>query len=413
MHKIPVLRGVTLFACLPHNELEELANHLRQIEFLEDTLLMREGESSGDFYILLDGTVEIVKSAGTSHERVLAMRGSGSLLGEMSYFSSNKQHTASVRSLTRGQLLVMSHSEFDALLRRRPEMVYDLVSLLSNRLEHTENNTILELREKNLRLTQAYQELKEAQSRLIEQEKLKHELEIARQIQTSILPKTVPYPPGYEFGVLISPARAVGGDFYDFIPLPGKKLGIVVGDVSDKGVPAALYMSMVYSLVRAEARRRQSPELVLSAVNRQLEEIDVTRMYVTLIYGVLDLKRHTLTYARAGHPPPILFDQHAKRLHLEDAIGQPLGMLAKPQFDRQSVTIPPGGLILFFTDGIIEAADPNDQLFDLPLLQAVLQEGTNLSAQAICQEIFARLLAFTGDVPQQDDLTLMCIKHST
>ena len=206
----------------------------------------------------------------------------------MSLFSQGGAHTATVRACTTLKALKMTRQDFDALLQRQPSLAYQIVSLLSRRLEESENLTIIDLKEKNRQLTLAYQELKAAQAQIIEKEKLEHELEIARRIQLNILPHELPQHPGFEFGALMIPARAVGGDLYQFIPLNRNRLGIVVGDVSDKGVPSALFMSLVYSLMRAEAAGGSAPAKVLQKVNRYLLEINVEEMYVTLLYGILD-----------------------------------------------------------------------------------------------------------------------------
>src|SRR5207302_6921336 len=136
--------------------------------------------------------------------------------------------------------------------------------------EEAENRTIRDLQEKNLQLTQAYERLKLAQAQLIEKEKIEKELEVARGIQESMVPRKLPQLPGFDFGARMLPARAVGGDFFDFIPLNDGALGIVIGDVSDKGVPAALFMALTSNLLRAEAQRGSSVSDALLHVHRQL-----------------------------------------------------------------------------------------------------------------------------------------------
>ena len=153
---------VPMFATLPRPELEHLAHTLRPCEFTPGALLMREGECDERFYILLDGEVEVIKALGTSDERQLAIKSGGSLFGEMSLFNPQGCHTASVRAMTAAHALEMTRQDFDALLHRRPTLVYDMMRQMSQRLEESENATILDLREKNRQLTQAYQELQAA-----------------------------------------------------------------------------------------------------------------------------------------------------------------------------------------------------------------------------------------------------------
>jgi phosphoserine phosphatase RsbU/P len=177
---------------------------------------------------------------------------------------------------------------------------------------------------------------------------VERELDIARRIQRSILPNAVPLQAGFEMGAKMAPARAVGGDFYDFIPLGEGKLGVVVGDVSDKGVPAALYMALTYSLLRAEARRSVSPAHVLWAVNRQLLEMSVTEMYVTALYGVLKADEGRFDYARAGQPAPLALDSQGQRIPIQMDPGQPLGLLSSPLLDEHSLALSPGEIVHAF-----------------------------------------------------------------
>jgi phosphoserine phosphatase RsbU/P len=405
------VRGQPLFASLPDQEIDYLARKLELVEVPQDTELIYEGRTTDQFFILLEGVVDIIKATGTPDERLLASRGPGTLLGEMSIFSQDHLATATVRTICPSRLLEMKRSDFESLLIRQPGLAYHMVRTMTSRFVESENATIAELREINRQLTLAYQDLKAAQERLVEQEKLEHELEIAHQIQHSILPEALPVIAGYDFGALFTPARAVGGDFYDFIPLSGERLGIVIGDVSDKGIPAALFMSLVYSQMRSEARRHRTPGAVLGAVNRSLMEFNVARMYVTLIYGVFDCPTGEFSFARAGHPLPIVLDQNCQPLTLQDAVGQPLSMLVKPQFDQQTITLPPGGALLLFTDGVTEASDLQDNLYESEGFLDDLRQFIDRPAQEVCEYLYERVVEHSGAGPQQDDVTLLCIKH--
>ena len=249
-----ILKKIPLFSSLPAGEIKYLASRLVPYECPRDHVLFHEGSREEGFYILLEGEVEIFKSIGGTDEHSLGIRKAVSLLGEMSLFSNDGYRTATVRALTDLVLYKMDRAEFDALLHRQPQLAYEMIGLFSNRLADSENLTILELKEKNERLRIAYNELKAAQKQIIEKEKLERELELSSQIQQSILPRSLPRRRGFDFGATMIPAHAVGGDFYTFLSLDKNHVGIVVGDVCDKGVPAALFMSVVYSLIRVEAR---------------------------------------------------------------------------------------------------------------------------------------------------------------
>jgi serine phosphatase RsbU (regulator of sigma subunit) len=224
----------------------------------------------------------------------------------MSLFSEDQKRTATARAHSPLRMLEMTQSEFDDLLRRVPNLAYQMMRLLSRRLGETENTTIRDLREKSERLTQAYRELQEAQAQIIEKAILDRELAFARRVQQSILPAYKPELEGFEFGMLMTPSRMVGGDFFDFVPLADGKVGIAVADVTDKGVPAAIFMAVARSLVRAEASRNLAPVDVLRRVNTLLLEMNTEGLFVTLLYGVLNPKTREFHYVRAGHEHPLV-----------------------------------------------------------------------------------------------------------
>ena len=186
-------------------------------------------------------------------------------------------------------------------------LVYNLVVALKHARSFEEIAHLnRSLQAQNLELEKAYRELQEAQAHRIEKEKLERELHLAWEIQHSMLPRSLPRFTGFDFGARIVPARVVGGDFYDFIPLDEHTLGVAVGDVSGKGLPAAIFMAMTRSLMRAEASRTRSPGEALRGVNKQLLEMNEASMFVSVLYGILDGKTRRFHYARAGHELPLL-----------------------------------------------------------------------------------------------------------
>jgi serine phosphatase RsbU (regulator of sigma subunit) len=357
--------------------------------------------------------VEILKSVDTRNERRLGIRKAISLIGEMSLFSRDRHRTATVRSLTPLILYKMKRNDFDAVLHRQPQLAYELIGLLSNRLEDSENLTIIDLKEKNEKLRKAYRELKAAQKQIIEKEKLEHELELSSKIQQSILPERLPKQRGFDFGALMIPAHAVGGDFYGFVPLEKDRIGIVIGDVCDKGVPAALFMSMAYSLIRVEAQNTRSPVRVLRQVNRHLLQMtnQSSTMFVTLIYGVLNCENGKFHYARAAHPAPIMLDNKGEKINIPVKSGQPLGLFANPPIDEERITIPHGGTLLLTTDGMNEASNLEGMDFGDDGVVNSLAAGHHKKAQLICEHLQNDIQAFAKGLPQGDDLTIVVIKR--
>ena len=404
------LNQVPLFATLPPSEITYLASSLRELTLPAREVLFREGDDADRFFILMEGLIEIVKELGTPDERLLGVREPGSFIGEMSLFNPEHRRTASVRARTALKLLEMTRSEFDALLARQPSLAHEMVRVLTGRLAATENATIHDLRAKNRQLTQAYEELQAAHIQIVEKEKLDHELQVARQIQSSILPRRLPRLQGFDLGARMEPAAAVGGDFFDFVPLGAGRLGVAVGDVSDKGMPSAIFMALTRSLLRAEAVRDASPLETLRSVNRLLLDMNDEGMFVTVLYGVLDGPSSTFTYARAGHESPLLADARGQVQTPGKLPGQPLGLFASPALGEQSVRLEPGALLLIFTDGVTDAVDAGGGDYGLERLRSALADTSHGSAQAVCDGIFAAITRHRGASPQHDDVTLLAVK---
>ena len=407
--KTAILRGLPMFAALPAAEIAALVEISSERAFQPGEVLMVEGGFSEHFYILMDGEVEILKSMGTNDERRVALCRVGTLLGEMSMFSAAGVHTASVRAITPTNAMVITRAQFNELLHSRPEIAVELVGVLSRRLEESENGTIRDLREKNRELTLAYDELKAAQAQLIEKEMLERELEIASNLQLSILPHAAPRYPDYDIGALMIPARLVGGDFYDFIPLGPDRLGVVVGDVCDKGIPAALFMTLTYMTMREEAQRNPDPGDALRAVNRRIIEINASQMFVTLLYGVLDLARHEFHYARAGHPRPMLLASGLPPLQRSLHPGQPVGLFDTLVLDEQCLPVPTGSTLLLFSDGLSESLEQVG-VTDLGALCTGFLDAPNLTAKDYCRRLWERVSQDSVEASRQDDFTVLAIR---
>jgi serine phosphatase RsbU (regulator of sigma subunit) len=405
-----ILRRMPLFSSLTAADRLSLAESLQERRLREGSFLFYEGKTSRCLYILLEGEVEVIKAYGQPGERILGRRTTGTVFGEMSLFSAQGAHTASLRACTPLRLLKIRRRQFVALLHDYPGMSLDLMRLLARRLEESENATIQDLLVKNRELAEAYRDLQLAQAQIIEKEKLEHELELARQIQQRILPHEVPQIAGLEFGALMVPARLVAGDFYDFIPLGKSHLGIMVGDVSDKGLAAAMFMSLTYSLLKLEALRKPTPALVLEAVNQHLMAMDVSEMFVTVLYGILDINSREFSYARAAHPPPIFVDIQGQGRMLPYGVGQPLGVLEDIQLDQNRVKLEDGCSLLLFSDGLTEASNPPGDVFGETGALEVLKNERNSNAQQTCQRLYEAVSSFESPLSAQDDITLVYLR---
>jgi len=259
------------------------------------------------------------------------------------------------------------------------------------------------------------EQLEAAQEQLAQKERLVRELELARQVQQSLLPRTFPRVPGYTFAALNEPARQVGGDFYDVIHLDDEHFGVAVADVSDKGMPAAVYMALTRSLLLAEARRDLSPCAVLSNVNRLLLELGapgpgVAPSFVSVFYGVVEAATRQLTYTRAGHDRPLLL-RGGDALPLQGQ-GTVLGILGASELrlSEEQVVLAPEDRLVLYTDGLTDVVAPDDHMFSLVRLKALLQSCAGSPADELCRVIFERLGAFRGAAEQYDDMTMLVVQ---
>jgi sigma-B regulation protein RsbU (phosphoserine phosphatase) len=239
---------------------------------------------------------------------------------------------------------------------------------------------------------------------------MESEMGLARQAQKSILPTQLPEFPGYDIGSLIIPARAVGGDFYDFIHLENKRLCTLIGDVSGKGLPAALFMAITFSLAHVESGRETEQRDILEHINRFLLKMKA-RTFVTFLYSILNVKTGVLNYSRAGHLPPILVNHEGDIVDIPLANGQPLGIFNQFSIDQQTITIPHGGLVMFFSDGLYEAFDEKGKAFGLERVKKLLVDYRHEQAKTICEKLWLAVEAFSGEIPHQDDFTVVIIKR--
>jgi serine phosphatase RsbU (regulator of sigma subunit) len=405
----PILRRISLFDSVEENALPELARSLEFIRFDAGRILFYENDPGDCFYIIVEGNLEIIKAFGSPEEMLLNVLESGSFIGEMSMFDLEGRRSATVRTRVATTLLKMSHDSFRALLHRQPDLALEITRQLSLRLRNTDNEIIHGLQEKNRQLAAAYAELQAAHIQIVEKERLERELQVAREIQESILPQTLPVISGIDLGVMMHPARAVGGDLYDLIALKDNRLGVVIGDVSDKGVPAAIFMALARSLLRAEASRMAQPVAVLREVNRHLLDMNTAGLFITVIYGVLDCEHRRFTFVRAGHEIPFFFRKDGTEIFTGSGHGQVLGLFDDVVLEELCITLPPGSRIVLYTDGATDAINPDNQRFGRERLRESMRCHGPSSAQDFCKAMFETIAQFQDGAPQADDMAMVVI----
>ena len=251
--------------------------------------------------------------------------------------------------------------------------------------------------------------VREQEAEAATRQRFEQELEVARLIQQNFLPKELPDLPGWQVSADYRPAREVGGDFYDVIPLPDGRVAFVVGDVTDKGVPAALVMSATRSVLRASAQRLIEPGAVLERVNEHLCPDMPEKMFVTCLYGVLDPASGRLRFANAGHDLPYV--KTADGVVELRARGMPLGLMPGMAYEEKEAVLEPGESVLLHSDGVVEAHDPERDMFGFPRLKETVAAAPG--GQHLIDRVLADLEAFTGpDAEQEDDITMVTLQRS-
>lgn len=243
-----------------------------------------------------------------------------------------------------------------------------------------------------------------------ERERIEQELRVAALIQQTLLPKDLPSLPGWDIDAYYRPARAVGGDFYDFIPMPDERLGIVIGDVTDKGVPAALVMATTRSTLRAAAQHVDDPGEILAETNDVLVDEIPPAMFVTCLFGILEPATGSLTFANAGHNLPYV--RTAEGVVELRATGMPLGLMPGMAYEVKTFTLEDGAVMLLTSDGIVEAHATDGSMFGFPRLMGLV--GSTGDGSRLTSSILAELDRFCGaGHEQEDDVTMVTIRHAS
>jgi serine phosphatase RsbU (regulator of sigma subunit)/predicted ester cyclase len=244
-----------------------------------------------------------------------------------------------------------------------------------------------------------------------ERERIEHELQVARQIQQELLPETIPELQGWRIAAYYGPAREVGGDFYDFLEFPDGRLGLVVGDATGHGMPAALVMATTRGMLRAVVESLESPGEVLARVNEALVADIPPSTFVTCFYGVLDPESGRLVYANGGHDLPCCRRQDGQVDELR-ARGMPLGLIPSMSYEEKEATLETGDSTLFYSDGLVEAHNHQREMFGVPRLRKLVAEH-DAEEGSLAGFLMDELRSFTGDGwEQEDDITLLTLRRS-
>jgi len=417
-----LMRALPLFRGFADADLRQLAANLAEQRLAAGEVLFWQGEAGHECYVILAGELEVLVHPGRSEIR-LEIRQAGQIIGEMALIDPSPR-SATVRALTESHVAVLGEHAFAELMHRNPELMFDMLRSNTARLRRTSQQMIADVEAKNAELLDAYNELKAAQSERIRLSRIDEELAVARRIQELFLPRTLPQPQGWQVAAFSRGAQAIGGDFFDCIDLPGGQLGIVVADVCGKGVPAALFVALTRSLLRASslapwAFQRgdgMTAEDVLTGAlwftnDYIASEHGESNMFITLFYGVLEPETGELCYVNAGHNPPLLIDAGAETARELESSALPLGIVAGQVYETSRVTLAPGQQLISFSDGITEAMSVDGEPYgDERLLQA-LRDHPGALALTLVETITQLVDQHAAGTPQADDMTLLIIQR--
>lgn len=242
-----------------------------------------------------------------------------------------------------------------------------------------------------------------------QRDELAAELRRAADVQQRLLPREAPVIPGIEFAGMMSPAKQLGGDYYDYIQLPEGNVGLVIADVSGKGTEAALFMPSIEVALRMDASAPRQTNEILTTLNKVLYELANQTRYVTIFYAKLDPGSGTLQYTNAGHPPPLILRASTDPMWLAEG-GPIVGMLPDAAFEMNSVRLEPGDVVVLYTDGVVEAQNPSGEFYSAERLESVVRANHEMPAHELVSSIHRSVVSFASNGELQDDLTLMVVK---
>ncbi len=397
------------FVGLDKSTLDTLRMVARRQTYPAQAILCRQGDIGDTFYIVVAGQVAVSQQLEDGEERLLAVIGPNQSFGEMALIDDTPR-MATCTTIRTTTVLEITEAVFDRLVETNPVVAYTMTQRILATTRENDRRAITDLQVKNEALAQAYAALQAAQAELVEKERLERELELAAAVQRQLLPGKLPQLPGYGFAAFLEPARQVGGDFYDVIPLDEAHVGLLIADVADKGFHAALFMAVTRTLFFQEGKRSLSPSQVALAVHRGMLGVAAAAdVFVTAFYGVLHRPSGRLTYVRAGHDRPLLYRAAQGAVTLTGD-GRFLGMLPDLSLTEHTIQLQSGDRLLLYSDGVTDAANRLGLQYSSQRLAAALVSGGHLAAPDLVAHIAADVDDFCQGTASFDDLTLLVVE---
>lgn len=381
-----------LFNGLPRTLIESILADSPVISLSEDEALITPGEENHSLYMVISGRLNVaLDTAGSGTSFIIEP---GECIGEMSIIE-ERRTSAYVTAEADCCLLVLDESIFWNEVLRYPAAVRNLLKMLSKRMRN-HNRVTLQSLEQQLRY-----------------EHLQKELAAAGKIQANILPKKTPlfpHHPQVDVFATMEPAKEVGGDFFDAFALDNQNIYIAIGDVSGKGMPAALFMVRVITLLRMGIADEAAFGAVLPMVNRMLCQNNEDCMFVSLFVGVLNVTTGRFTYMNGGHNRPFFARSGASYDLLDVPRSLVLGLREEAIYDVAEVTLKPGDTMVLYTDGVTEAMNPQEALFENERAIDVLNKAGSKDMTTLVKRLQDAVIEFCGDAPQSDDITMLALR---
>lgn len=394
---------------LEQNTLDTLRLAAAPRTYNTGTVICRQGDLGKTFYVIVEGHVSANQHMEDGEDRLLSMLHPGNYFGEMALID-DAPRMATIVAATPVTLLEFDEEIFNRLVIESPAVANAFLRRVLGDMRKQDRLAIEDLRYKNDQLEKAYSELKMAQAELVDKERLEHEMQLAAEAQKNLLPGILPDHARYHFAAYQSPARLVGGDFYDVIDLDDEHVGLLLADVADKGLHAALFMAVTRTLFRREAQQSLSPSQVALAVHRgMLDVAPYHDSFVTAFYGVLHRPSGKLTYVRAAQERPLLVRQGQAATQLPGE-GRFLGMLPELSLQEYSILLRPNDRLLLFSDGVPDAVNDGDEAFGNRRLVQLFTKVAHLHVADLVQEIAGGVAKWSQGIDAFDDLTLLALE---
>jgi len=351
-------------------------------EYAAGEVIYHAGDYADRMYVVAEGELRV-----TLHGNEIGSLTAGELFGEMGMVE-NRPRSGTITAVTDCTLIPIDRLRFAALVRQHPGFATRVMTIMSARLRRQMEG--------------------EAMRRALERE-----LAIGHKMQLLLLPQSTPQIPGWQFATHYESAWQVGGDFYDFIRVEDdpQRLCLVIADVTGKGVPAALYMAVARTLIRAETGKGHSSALVLQRVNELILSDNRSPLFLSALYAVLDVETGVLRYASAGHDPPLCLRRASRDVEELAAQGALLGAFGGVSFNEEQTVLAVGDALVLYTDGVSEARDVEGRFFGEERLKSAVVAAGDCSAEEIVQALVTAVARFTGSVAQADDLTILVAKR--